>query len=184
MSQSPSSPPSRRAALFALIAGSGAILCPRFSYASPNEIAAMLGGYKHAGGKKERQRVASAIEDVVSRMSLFVRGVARDRLRAANPVPPSLLLSADARSFVLCYRDERFAAPLDGSAVTVRSRDGEAMSLRVALGDKAVSQRFFCEGKSRENRFRLEDERLIVDVKVVAEQLPKVLAYRLTYTRA
>ncbi len=184
MSQHPGCPSSRRSALLALVAASGALVVPRVVWASSPRIGAMLGGYKHAGGQPERQQLAAAIEDIVGRMSFLVRGLARDRLRTANPVPSNLVLAADERHFVLSYRDERFVAPLDGSAVTVKSREGEAMSLRVALKERAVSQVFSTEGKSRENRFRLENGKLVIDVRVVADQLPKPLAYRLTYAKA
>lgn len=174
---------SRRIILVGAGAAAGAALFPRDARAAL-KVDALLGGYKHAGGEKERQALAAAIEDVVGRMSSLVREVARDRLKAANPIPSSLTLAADKKSFMLAYDEELFAAPLDGTAVNVRASTGEQMSLKIQLTESSLNQLFSAEDKARENKLQLASGKLLIDVKVRATQLPKALSYQLTYARA
>src|SRR5688572_6648399 len=44
----------------------------------------LAGEYGYAGGAEQRQRLLDAIEDVIARMNVLVRPIARRRLRAAN----------------------------------------------------------------------------------------------------
>jgi hypothetical protein len=174
---------SRRIVLIGAGAAAGAALFSREAHAALS-VDALLGAYKHAGGDKERQALSAAIEDVVGRMSSLVREVARERLKAANPIPQSLTLAADKKSFMIAYGEELFAAPLDGTAVNVRASTGEQMALKIQLTESSLNQLFSCEDKARENRLQLAGNKLVIDVKVRAVQLPKPLSYRLTYARA
>jgi hypothetical protein len=172
----------------ALIAGSAAfgvatLLLPRSAHAGVS-IEEILGGYKHAGGDKERHALEAAIDDVVSGLSIVTREVARVRLQHANPIPSSLVLAADKQSLMLAYDSELYAAPLDGKTVKVRSSAGEDMLLHVELSKTSVDQIFAADDTSRTNRFHTIDGKLGVDVIVSAPQLPKALSYRLTYARS
>lgn len=172
----------------ALLAGSTAlgfstILLPRTARASV-AVEEILGGYKHAGGDKERRALQAAIDDVVAGLGVVSREVARARLERANPIPSSLVLAADKQSLMLAYDAELYSAPLSGKTVKVRSSAGEEMELHVDMTKTSVDQVFSAEDASRTNRLHMVDGKLAIDVVVSAPQLPKALSYRLTYTRS
>jgi hypothetical protein len=172
----------RRSLLLGTLSGAGALLVGTEAHAA-NIVETLLGAYRHADPEKERRDVAAAIEEVVNQMSSLVRSTAREKLKAANPIPASLVIAADKQSFMLAYDGELFAAPLDGKPVKVKSKAGEEMALQLTVAKSAVEQRFWSEDKSRRNGFAFSDWKLVIAVTVEATLLPKPLQYRLTYSR-
>jgi hypothetical protein len=141
----------------------------------------MLGAYRHLGGANERVALDAAIDGVVADLGIVARGVARQRLFRANPIPKSLVLAADKRSLMLAYDAELFTAPLVGTPAKVRCSTGEEVDLRLVHAKGGFDLVFSTEGKSRTNHLSRQDGALLVDVTVRAEGLPRALTYRLTY---
>jgi len=173
---------SRRAVLAATGTAAVAAVLPNVSLAAPAEKA-FVGTYKHAGGDKEREARDKAIDDVVSGMNFIARPIARDRLKAANPIAATLAISSDATSLTITFDTRTYTAPLSGTSVKVKGITGDELQLSYKVSTGQIEQRFAGEGRGRVNTFTKSDELVVVDVRVHSTQLPKDLKYRLTYKK-
>ena len=175
-------PVSRRGFVLGAVACTFATLLCRDASAEP-AIGRLLGTFRFVGGTAERRALNRAIDRAVADVSFLFRGTARDRLRYANPIPDKLVLAADEELFSLAYNRERFTAPLDGKRVKVKSKAGQAMSLRLVRGVSTIDQIFSSESGTRTNRLSPTAQGVIIDVTVRAHQLSRPVSYRLTYHR-
>lgn len=143
-----------------------------------------LGTYAFAGGESEREERDKAIEDVVSGMSFVVRGIARDRLKTANPIAAAIAITLDGSSLTVRADTRTHTAPIDGTKVKVKGITGDDMMMHFDISDERLDQIFLADDKGRRNRFVADGRKLTLNVRVHADKLPKALLYRLTYQRA
>jgi hypothetical protein len=82
--------------------------------------------------------------------------------------------------------DAAYAAPLDGSEVTVEGPSGDPLTLRhQVVGDAKLRQLFDAEDGWRVNTCeRLEGGRLRIHVTIHSPKLPKNLDYAITFAKA
>lgn len=152
--------------------------------ADESAVKAFLGSWKHIGGDAELKARDRAIDDVVSGMNGLIRGIARGRLAEANAIASSLVFSADKKSLTVAADGRKYTAPFDGTKKKVKVITGDEMKLHYAFPEKAISQVFEGDDKGRTNHFKHSGKKLVMNVTVTATQLPKKLAYKLTYEPA
>lgn len=152
----------------------------------PSVAEAFEGEYRYIGGEQQRRALHEAIDDVVDEMSVFVRGIARDRLVEGNPVPPSIVLQKDAgNEMLVSLAGYRYRAPIGGDPVPATGLDGDPVryKLDVQPGPEKLEQHFIAAEGMRLDTFERTDGGVVVQVRVSSEKLPKPLEYRLTYRR-
>jgi hypothetical protein len=161
-----------------------AILLPKEVFASAADtVKAFLGSFNHAGGDKERAARDKAIEDVVDDMSIFARGIARDKLKEANPIASTLKFAESGGSLTVTLGKRTYTAPLDGRSVKVKAINGDDMDMKYKVGENRIEQIFSGDEKGRINTFKLDGDTVTMHVRIHAEALPKDLVYKLTYAR-
>lgn len=152
----------------------------------------LLGTYKYVGGEPEREGVKKAIDNAVADMSGLLRGIARDRLTDANPIPEQLTLKGGGIYFSIVLDDYSYTGRLDGIAVKVKTTTGDVMNLVYGFSptpapappaQPILEQTFSDDEKSRINRFELQGTRLTMHVRVRADLLPKEVVYDLSFER-
>jgi hypothetical protein len=149
-----------------------------------DELAALLGKYRHSGGDKEHKARDAAIDAVVAEMNVLVRAIARGRLKATNPIAPSVSLSSDGDAITVVLGTRSYRAPRDGRAVKVKGISGDEVELRYRVTKDRLEQRFAGEDGGRVNTFALDGDALVMRVRVFSPKLPKDLSYKLTYARS
>lgn len=138
--------------------------------------------YTFVGGEREHKGLIDAIEAVVGDMNLFVRDIARDRLRASNEVPSALAIHRIGRRVTVSFDERTYTAELGGPPVTVQGATGDPVRLTYRLQGQRLIQDFRGERGGRVNAFYVDAEgRLRIDVKVHSPKLPKDLLYRLSF---
>lgn len=145
---------------------------------------AIVGKYRFVGGRADREARDAAIEDVVSEMNVLVRGIARDRLREANPIPGHITLLRKGDALAIAFDQRTYEARLDGASTEVVGITGDKLSYHVELVPKGVRQKFDGDGGGRTNTLEVQgDGRLDVSVEVRSARLPAPLRYRLAFRR-
>jgi hypothetical protein len=153
--------------------------------AGEDDVKLYVGAFRFAGGDKEVQARDEAIEDVVSGMSFLVRGIARSRLTAANPIATNATIATSGASLTIAMDSRSFTGPLDGSKTKVKSSSGDDMDMHFEITKQSLTQVFAGDEKGRINTFTLDGSKgLDMLVHVYAKQLPKDLVYRVTYERS
>lgn len=153
--------------------------------ANAERIAKLLGRYRFAGDKREVEALEAAIDDAVSDMNIFVREVARRKLRKITEIPKSLSLAVDDEVLTVEVASIDYSAPLDGSAVRVKGPTGDDLTLRHHVVKEArLLQSFENEDGSRINTCELDaKERLRVHVRIHSDKLENDLTYSLTFVK-
>lgn len=147
----------------------------------------VLGTYRFVGGAAEVDQVERAIDEAVEEMNVFIRGIARRRLKAPNlPTETLRITLEDGHITVSRTGQPPISAPADGKSVTWRNpdngnelqvthrmRDPETVE-QVLTGDRGVSTSVFRSS---------EAGRLKVHTTIEADLLPSTVRFTTTYAR-
>jgi hypothetical protein len=147
----------------------------------------LLGTYRFAGGREEVREVERAIDEAVDEMNVFIRGIARRRLREPNLPTDELRISLGGDLLTVARTGQpKVSAPTTGKPVPWRNpRNGNELqaSHRITpagaleqklIGDRGVSTNVFtvsAEGK------------LLMKTTVTADKLPSPIRFTTTYVR-
>lgn len=145
---------------------------------------AFLGQFGFAGGKRQRDLVAAAIERTVQSLPGLFHDIARKRLTDANTIPSVVRLSMDGDDLVVVYGDhEPQRAPLDGSTRKWRNPQGEMIDLEHELRGGKLVQTTQGSGGRRVMVWSFDAERglLRVHSTMSSPRLPEPVRYRLTF---
>lgn len=143
-----------------------------------------VGAYAFAGGPAEREALLEAIDGVVAEMSFLIRSTARERLRAATPIPDIVRIERQGDALAIAFDERRYEAKLDGSATDVQGMTGDPLRYRVHVTSSTIRQVFAGPNGGRNNQFRRRGEMDVeLDVVISSAHLPKPLKYRLTFRR-
>lgn len=170
------------AACLATSIAAGAPAAPESAFVASQP--AFLGQFGFAGGKRQRQLVAAAIERTVESLPGLFHDIARKRLTDANTIPSLVRISMDGDELVVVYGDhEPQRAPLDGSTRKWRNPQGETIDLKHELHGGKLVQTTWGSGGRRVMVWSFDDERglLRVHSTMSSPRLPEPVRYRLTF---
>lgn len=159
------------------------VMWPAIARAGESDQAAFAHAFKYVGGKKQKEAVDEAIEEVVQQMSRVIRGLARDRLRATNKVPPLVYFKFESNQIAVIFAGGRkVKAPADGSKVKWKTEKGDRVKVSHTLTTNKLVQKLEGEG-TRTNTFKLSEDgtKLTWKTRITARRLPEDIKYRLSY---
>jgi hypothetical protein len=147
-----------------------------------------LGTYRYVGGEGEIEALDAAIDEVVSQMSFFVRGIARRRLREPNLPSKTVSISLENEDIGIDRPGQpEVSAPASGKPVTWRHpEEGEVFEVRQGIDEDGVLyQRFKGDRSVSRNDFVLGDggKRLTIRTRIESDRLPAPLRFEMSYQR-
>ncbi len=156
--------------------------------ASEPALQRFAGTYRYVGGDPEIRALDQAIDEVVSQMNFFIRGIARRRLRAPNLPSKEVGVFLEKGQIRISRPGQpEVSAPADGKAITWRHpTDGDVFQVSHGIDDQgALYQRFEGERSVSLNRFVLSksDKRVTIHTVITADRLPTPLRFKMTYER-
>jgi len=176
--------------LFAAVLAMGVNEVPSSRYSvttGDTEALVFAGEFGFAGGQRQREGVADAVERAVEALLPIFRDFARKRLARANAVPKSVSLSMQGDELVIIYGDlEPMRAPLDGSVRHWHNREGTRVKLKFERrGEDQIVQTTWGGGGRRVMVWTLdrEGQRLRLQSTMSSPSLPVSVDYRLTFRR-
>ncbi len=143
--------------------------------------AGLEGTFRFGGGDAERRQREAAIEDVVSRMNVFVRGIARRRLASATVIVNQVRVSRDGNAVTVEYDGRSYRAELGGAPIDVVSVTGDEVKLTHRVKGDRLIQTFAGKDGGRRNVLSFKGGRLVLRATIFSQRLPKSLAYKLSY---
>lgn len=145
---------------------------------------AWVGRYRFVGGHAELEARDAAIEEVVAELNVLIRGMARDRLTKANPIPKTLKVSREGDELSVSHDGRERTVNLDGKAVTTKNLFGNPIEYRVEVDQRRLREFIVGEGGRQANTWRRKGSgRIVVKVQVSSPRLPKSLVYSLTFAK-
>lgn len=141
-----------------------------------------VGRYRHVGGEEEKRLLSQKIEDVASSFNLVAKGIVKDSLVTGTAVADEISIVADGDTLTI-RNGAANTNSVDGAPVSVTVSNGEKMDLTYAVSGSEVTETLRGDGRGRVNRYVVDDDKLIVRVKIHATQFPHDLVYDLTYER-
>jgi len=147
-------------------------------------IVRYIGTYEFVGGFPEQQAVWKKIEGIASSFSIFAQGIVRGKLAESNQISKQIRIEADSETLAIYFGDRPESAPVDGTSVKRKAFTGEMMDTSFKISAESIDHTSLGKGKARVNTYRLtDDDTLVLHVSIKATQLPRELAYDLTYKR-
>jgi hypothetical protein len=177
------------AAILILAAGLGgwtlsAVGSEASAFDAPSEGAGLEWNHRYAGGEQGRAAIEAAIDDATEGMSPLIRGVARRRLREANPIIDELGFSLRGDPLRASYVGGRIIeTPASGEAVDWVDPFGDTVKVSQRWSDRELVQHMSDGNGSRTSVYRFSDDgrRMTMSVKIESPRLPKPISYRLDY---
>lgn len=172
----------------ALVAGPDPVgLRPVAHAAEDSPAPSFAGTFRFAGGQKEREGVAAAVERAVNALLPIVHDLARKRLGRANTIPDKVTMTMKGDELEIRYGDdlEPMRAPLDGSLRHWHNREGTRVKLKLERRGKALVQTTWGPGGRRVMKWTLgnEGKRLRLHSTMSSPHLPVSIDYRLTFRK-
>lgn len=149
-------------------------------------VAGLEWKHRYAGGEQGRVAVEQAIDEATEDMSGLIRGVARRRLRDANPIIDDIGFSLGGDPLRASYGGGRIIeTPASGAAVDWVDPFGETVKVSQRWSGRELVQHMFNDNGSRTNVYRFSDDgqRMTMSVTIESPRLPKPIRYRLDYRK-
>lgn len=143
------------------------------------------GEWVFAGGQKERDALAAAIETSMDAVSPMVRNLGRKRLQEANPIAQKLTIAIDGDKSKILFDGDGYESKLDGTAVKAESSQGDKVKVSHRIRGSSLVEFIDGIGGDRKNTYKLNSDgtRLTISVEITSSQLPIPVEYRLSYKR-
>lgn len=155
--------------------------------ASEPDLVPLLGTYRFAGGREEVLAVERAIDEAVEEMNVFIRGIARRRLREPNLPTTELRISVRGDAITVSRTGQpKVSAPATGKQVPWRNpRNGNELEVSYRITPEgALEQKLIGDRGVSTNVFAISaDGKLSMRTKVTADKLPSTLQFTTTYVR-
>lgn len=155
--------------------------------ASDPELLPLRGTYRFAGGQEETQEIERAIDEAVDEMNVFIRGIARRRLREPNLPTDELRISLGSDTITVARTGQpKVSAPATGKRVPWRNpRNGNELEVSHRITpDGALEQKLIGDRGVSTNVFTISaDGKLSMRTTVTADKLPSTLRFTTTYVR-
>ena len=147
----------------------------------------LVGDYRFAGGERETREVERAIDEAVDEMNVFIRGIARRRLKEPNMPTETLRISVEDGMIAVARSGQpTISAPASGNQVTWKNpRNGNELQVTHRMkSDGELEQKLVGDRGVSTNVFSLQnDGRLLMKTIVTAEKLPSDIRFSVTYAR-
>jgi hypothetical protein len=143
------------------------------------------GTYLAEGGLAAQQQVVeSAINTAAAQFNFLIRGIARSRLRAVNPVFPDIKLHYSKQSFSLSSGADELT--MEGDTLEkfpFVTPKGLQVTVDQFVGEKEVKRVFHSEDGRREVIYQLAEDKslLLVKITVHSSHLHQPMSYELRY---
>lgn len=144
------------------------------------------GRWHWVGGDNELRALDSAIEACVSRMNIFIRGIARRRIRKPNQPSPELLVAVDGANLAVSRPGRPpLSAPADGQPITWHEPGGDSFRVSHGIDHGIMYQRFEGSSSLSLNRYILDPTgyRMVVHTIITSKHLPVPIEFDTTYER-
>ena len=150
-------------------------------------LSSFTGHWRWVGGESELRALDSAIEKCVSKMNIFIRGIARRRIRKPNQPSPELMVTLEGQNLAV-RRPGRpaLSAPADGRPIDWREPGGDQFRVSHGLDHGVMYQRFEGASSFSLNRYLLDPKgrRMVVHTHITSKRLPMPIEFDTTYERS
>ena len=128
--------------------------------------------------------IPGVIEKATEPMNIFIRPIARARLRKTNPAYTQIVIERTGTEIVITY-DQRAPQhmPATGEIVNWKREDGEVFKLSGKLEGNDLIQTYTAEDGQRTNVFHVDPNTggLSMAVTLTSHRLPKPVVYAVAY---
>jgi len=135
--------------------------------------------------RDQSEDLKQAIDRATSTMNFILRPIARRQLRQRAVLYPSLAMGRAGESFKTNLADKQILSlPLSGLPVLWKAPFGEMVRAHLRLGPELV-EIFEAKHGRCENFLRLSPDRrvLTIHVRMISDELPRPVEYRLVYRK-
>ena len=174
--------------LLVVAAAAAAIMVPAGPAEAESSVprAADFGGtWRHVGDAREAEQRKQAIERATEDLSIFVRGMARDRIAERTAPSSELMIEVVGGRLKLSGKGGKSLSVELGGKPTILSKDGKKGTVSARMDDGRLVVVTKGEGSQRTATYALSSDRgrLSVTIRMKGGKLPGVLEYRSTYRR-
>jgi hypothetical protein len=172
----------------ALAVPAGGLALPSLQAAPAHAVAAQAPAFggTYTLNARASDNVQQAINEAGSHVMFLIRGIARSRMRATNPVYQRVVIGETPADFAIAF-DQRAAVhtPSTGAATPWTREDGEKFQVSTRVTEGRLHQTFVAEDGRRVNVFSLSPDGkvLTMETTVSSPKLPQPLHYRLVFDR-
>jgi hypothetical protein len=152
-------------------------------------LAALPASLEHYAGvwkllPAESDSISAVIDKAVSRMNVFIRGIARSRLRRTQVAFPTITISAGREFRIRHEGGTSVPHHATDTPVAAVAPDGTPITVRLSAGPPLIESYESSEGR-RENTYVLsaDGSKMTLTVRVTSPRLPAPIVYKLTYRR-
>jgi hypothetical protein len=162
------------------------MICPVVASAEPAELASYVGAFVYAGGQPQHKAREAAVERVVVEMNALIRGLARRQLlKATQPWPRVTIAVSGANLTIKRAGAVPAKVVLGGSPVSFRNGFSGTSTVRRRFSNGSIIELISDGSSKRTNTLTLSSEgkTLSVRSKIQSPQLPRDVAFNLSYKR-
>jgi hypothetical protein len=166
--------------------GSGLVLVS--AWASPAWAASpsVVGEFRYAGGKKQRERFEAAVEEVVAELNMLIRGLARSKIMESQ-TPSAAVEILQTGSDVIVRRTgaPEIRGPANGTPFRWKNRYRDELELRMRLNGAKLEIRFKGEKSRTTTTYTASEDgsRMTLRTTIKDPRLPKPLRLSFAYKR-
>ncbi len=178
-----------KARIMGILALTLGLLTPAIASAEPDSpLARFVGSWHWVGGPSELHAMDEAIESCVKQMNLFIRPIARHRIR--KPLQPSseIVLAEVPGPTLRISRPDRptIAIPANGQQIPWRDAGGDSFLISLGVDNGTLQQRFEGTSSISFNSYRLDSTgmKLTVHTRIVSKRLPVPIEFDTTYLKS
>lgn len=149
-------------------------------------LGSYTGRWHWVGGDNELRALDSAIETCVAKMNIFIRGIARRRIRKPNQPAPEIVVVLDGTNLAFSRPGRpALSAPADGQPIAWREPGGDLFQVSHGVDHGIMYQRFEGTSSLSLNRYMLDPSgrRMVVHTRITAKRLPIPIEFDTTYER-
>lgn len=129
-------------------------------------------------------RMAAAVEAAVAQMSFYIRPFARPRLLEGANWCKNYQMSLDAAIYhIKCDAKSPVIRKLDNSDGPITNEHGDPLEVEVKTTADTVTIIYRGPSGTRQNIFRFNGDKMVVNASVSSEMLPEPMAWTLAYRK-
>ncbi len=146
----------------------------------------LWGAYQNTSVGESAVAINHAVDKATDDLSVFVRGIARKRLKEVNPPYEHILLSERDGEITTDFEGRRYVADASGQVRRNVDPDGSKVEVAYRLEGRTLHGRYKAKDGEKAIDFVLgpDGRTLDVRVQVTSPRLPEPVSYDLTYSTA